>query len=1013
MSYSEFYSLDLSPSRAVALVAAHFNLTAVAEKLPGDADFNFKMTAADGKKYTLKVSRPAVSRSEIELQIALMLHLQNQNLALALPQPVPAANEKYITEITDAEGCIRLLRLQKYVEGRVLGEVKPRTPDLLRQWGRTCGSLSRALRDFTHSAAHRSYKWNPSETLLSRPHAVYFDEQQRKIAAYFWDLFERETLPRLSDLRRSVNHNDLHEYNVLVSSARINPQTVGVIDFGDALYTHTVNEAAIAGAYAGMDLPDPLAAIAELVGGYHAEFPLEEKEVAVLFSLITARLLITVANAAYSRRAEPENAYLQSSEVQAWAVLEKLYAVPPAFAHYTLRRACGWEPCPQYALFAKWREKHRADFAEPVRLKARRVMPFDLSTGSLALGNNENFLNIKAFEKTVNRMLEDAGAYAGIGGYGEVRPVYTTDAYREIGNSGVRWRTVHLGTDIWTEAGTPVYALWAGKVHSLQDNDAERDYGPTIILEHQVSDKLTFYTLYGHLNRAALDGLKPGDPIRKGQKIAEIGPAPENGNWPPHLHFQVMLDMLGKSGDFPGVAFLEESATWLSVCPDIFREKHSLPDDRIRFEHRSILAARHQYLGKNLSISYQNPLHIVRGYKQYLYDSGARRYLDTCNNVPHVGHQHPQVVRTLCEQGAVLNTNTRYLHENVVLYAEELAALFPPELCAVFLVNSGSEANELALRMARYCTEQKDMLVTEVGYHGNTGGTMAVSSYKFAGKGGAGAPAHTHVLPLPDIYRGAYRGADAGSKYAAFAEAAIGKIQGTGRNIAGCISESILSCGGQIVPPAGYLAEVYRRVRAAGGLCIADEVQTGLGRVGSHWWSFELQGVVPDIVTLGKPIGNGHPLAAVVTTRAIADKFAEGPEYFNTFGGNPVSCAVGRAVLQVLREEGLRENALQTGNYLLSGLRNLQQRHPIVGDVRGHGFFSGFELVRNPDTLEPAAVEAAHLANRLRARAILLSTDGPLHNVLKIKPPMCFSRTDADFLLSELDMVLGEDAFKM
>ncbi len=404
---------------------------------------------------------------------------------------------------------------------------------------------------------------------------------------------------------------------------------------------------------------------------------------------------------------------------------------------------------------------------------------------------------------------------------------------------------------------------------------------------------------------------------------------------------------------------------------------------------------------------------MVRGFGAYLYDQNARRYLDTVNNVAHVGHEHPAVVRAAQRQMAVLNTNTRYLHENVVRFAEELVQTFPPQLSVVHFVNSGSEANELAIRMAKAYSGQQDIIAVEVGYHGNTGACIDVSSYKFDGKGGKGAPPHTHIVPMPDVYRGQFNDpATAGQAYAQAVEATLTQLQQQGRGPAAFLAESILSCGGQVVLPAGYLAAVYKQIRAAGGLCIADEVQVGFGRVGSHFWGFELQGVVPDIVTMGKPIGNGHPLAAVVTTPAVAEAFANGMEFFNTFGGNPVSAAIGSAVLKVIQEEELQDNALQTGQYLRQGLLELQSKHPIIGDVRGPGFFQGIELVRNETTLEPAAAEASYLANRMRQRGILMSTDGPLHNVLKIKPPMCFGQVQADFLLENLDWVLREDMFQ-
>jgi len=313
--------------------------------------------------------------------------------------------------------------------------------------------------------------------------------------------------------------------------------------------------------------------------------------------------------------------------------------------------------------------------------------------------------------------------------------------------------------------------------------------------------------------------------------------------------------------------------------------------------------------------------------------------------------------------------------------------------------------------MAKTFSNQKDMLVVDVGYHGNTNACIEISPYKFNSKGGAGKADHIHIMPMPDTYRGIYRSDDlnAGEKYASYLQTTIEELQSKGKGIAGFIFESILSCGGQIPLPKGYLKKAFEFVRAAGGVCIADEVQVGFGRVGSHFWGFELQDVVPDIVVMGKPIGNGHPLGAVVCTKAVADAFANGMEYFNTFGGNPVSCTIGKTVLEVIHDEGLQKNALEIGKLLTIGLRKLQSQYSIIGDVRGHGLFLGIELVKNKQDLTPAEKETAYLANRMKAHGILMSTDGPYHNVLKIKPPMCFNEKNATFLLETLDKVLKED----
>ncbi len=393
-----------------------------------------------------------------------------------------------------------------------------------------------------------------------------------------------------------------------------------------------------------------------------------------------------------------------------------------------------------------------------------------------------------------------------------------------------------------------------------------------------------------------------------------------------------------------------------------------------------LLQNRRLHLGPSLSISYDQPLHIIRGRGPWLFDSAGRRYLDCVNNVAHVGHCHPCVVEAISRQAALLNTNTRYLHHLLAAYIERLTGLLPEPLSVVYLVCSGSEANELALRLARTHTRRESVVVIETGYHGNTNALVEISPYKFEGPGGRGKPAHVEIATASDP----------------------ASVSDAARRLgapAAFLCESALSCAGQVILPPGYLAEAYAAIRAAGGLAVADEVQTGFGRPGSHFWMFETQGVVPDIVTLGKPIGNGHPMGAVITTAEIAASFANGMEYFNTFGGNPVSCAAGLAVLDVIRDEGLQENARLTGDYLMRGLRDLAARHPIISDVRGLGLFLGFEMTDSR--------AASELVNRMKDQGMLLSTDGPRHNVIKIKPPLVFGRAEADLLLDRLDAGLA------
>lgn len=992
-----------------------YGLEASATQLPGEIDLNFRLEERSGKSYTFKIAHPGASIENLDMQNAAIGHLAAQGTGLDVPVVLPDRTGAEIVHIRDQNGSTRYVRLLEWVPGRCLAHVNPHTPELLERVGSLLGKLSKAFSSFEHPAAQRFIKWDPAQAAWTKDHITRIaDPHRQKLAHWYLECFEREAVPLFPKLRQGINYNDANDYNVLINENHLHPDAPGVIDFGDMVFTHTVNELAIGIAYSAMHKPDPLQAAVSLLKGYHRVYPLQEAELDALYALVGARLLISVTCSAINIEEEPENEYLQISDQPAWELMLRWQAIPSALARYCFRHACGLTPCPTYRDFAAWASAHPCGPTSlvPGDLSASAVRWLDLGVGSLELGNMENVRDAQRMERSIRRTMEDAGADIALGRYDETRALYTSDAFAQTGNQGPQWRSVHIGLDVFMPPGTPVFAPLAGVVHSFANNFGDRDYGPTILLEHNPAPGLRFYTLYGHLDEASLESVSPGQAIAAGQAFCRIGAMPGNGNWPPHLHFQVILDTLGKEGDFPGVALPEQREVWLSICPDpwLLLSGHPSPP-AIRATPDAILQGRRQHLPANLSISYRKPLHIVQGFGAYLFDTSGRRYLDTVNNVAHVGHEHPRVVRAGQQQMAVLNTNTRYLHQEIVAFAEELLATLPPPLEVLFFVNSGSEANELALRLAKTYTSQQDMLVVEVGYHGNTNACVEVSSYKFDGPGGKGAAPHIHVLPIPDGYRGRYRyaDADAAGQYAAHTAEVIGNLQRLGKGPAAFLCESVISCGGQVVLPPGYLDAHYRLVRSAGGVCIADEVQTGFGRAGTHFWAFQSQGVVPDIVTMGKPIGNGHPLAAVATTRAIADAFHNGMEYFNTFGGNPVSCAIGREVLRVIQEERLQQNALETGEYLSAGLRELQSRFPVIGDVRGPGLFLGFELVHDRETLRPAPGAASYLANRMCELGVLMSTDGPYHNVLKIKPPIVFARREADFLLAQLERVFGED----
>jgi 4-aminobutyrate aminotransferase-like enzyme len=709
---------------------------------------------------------------------------------------------------------------------------------------------------------------------------------------------------------------------------------------------------------------------------------------------------------------EPENEYLGITVGPAWKTLAILRNVHPNLANYMFREACGYPPHSKANHILEWLKKNKSSFASPIEINLRKspFTIFDLSIGSFDYGSPDDVTDTMTFTKLVVEKLQQEKVPVALGGYNEARMIYSSSQYAS--DEDTERRTVHIGLDFYMAAGSLVYAPLKGTVFSLRNNDLPFDYGPTIILEHNTDKGEAFFTLYGHLSLDSIQNLEVGQKISRGQEIARIGEYPTNGGWPPHLHFQIMLDMLNFEGDYYGSCWPSQRSLWTSLCPDpnliLGIPSEKLPSGKLSPEE--ILEIREESFGRNLSVSYQKPIKMVRGYMQFLYDEDGRQYLDCVNNVPHVGHSHPKVVKAIQDQAKVLYTNTRYLHDNLARYANRLASKLPDPLNVCFFVNSGSEANELAIRLAQAHTGRNGFIALSGAYHGNTDNLVGLSEYKHAGEGGAGPPDNVQVVINPDPYRSSYgKDKKAAKKHADDVKEGIERSEKLGHPVAAFICEPVMSCAGQIFFPPTYLQHVYKHVRDAGGVCIADEVQIGFGRMGTHFWGFETQGVIPDIVTLGKPIGNGHPIGAVVTTREIAESFNNGMEFFSTTGGNTVSCAVGLTVLDVIEEENLQENAKVIGEYLKEKLLKLQEKHSLIGDVRGIGLFLGMELVKPGDNLPAAADEAHYIANRMRDLGVLMSVDGSLHNVLKIKPPLVFKEEDADRLVSVLDFVLSED----
>lgn len=1008
--------LDTAPqyslTDAASLLKTHYGLSGDLSPLNSERDQNYKVVTADGKIFILKIINASEPVVESRFQTALLNHIRDHAGHLPVPHIVPTLKGDSLADTLSANGDVHNIRLVGWVDGLPLAE-SARSLQALEGLGELLGQFDVALQGFMHAGALRDLDWDMTNAGRSKDRLHFVkNADDRALLERFIARFETLVAPKLGTLRSGVIHNDANDWNVLVGNDN-HDVIAGLIDFGDALYTPVIAEVAIAAAYAGLDHGAPISAAAAIAKGFHKYYPLREEELNLLYDLIAMRLVTSVTISA-SRHAEAEdNPYLAISEKPAWDFLRKLDRMEPLFATAILRKACGFDAVSGASATVSWLKNNRSKLL-PLLDKPVAAYPAEL----VPYGDPTHPMTIKSAEEQpviAQAMWEEhcavTGTEVGIGPWGEERTVYAGTMFESKLVKGKR-RTYHLGLDLFMASGTPLYTPLDAIVRSVDIEPDPLGYGCLITLEHRPEGCAPFISLWGHLAHEAGNRLKTGDVLKAGDLVAYMGDETENGHWAPHLHLQICTDTRLTAMDIIGVGEEAYLDVWAELFPDA-RNFAGMAEEFYQQSGRSkeeIVAMRREMLLPNLSISYEDPIKFVRGDGVWLIDHKGRAYLDCFNNVCHIGHAHPAVVEAMAKQASTLNTNTRYLHDNIVAYAERLTATLPDNLTVAGFTNSGSEANSLALRMMRVHTGRENAVVLDWSYHGTTQELIDISPYKFNRKGGKGAKPHVYVAKVPDSYRAPKDWApeDHAKLYAESVAEQIALMQAKGEGPGFFIAESIPSVAGQVFMPDGYLKHVYKMIRDAGGICIADEVQVGFGRVGSHWWAFETQDVTPDIVTMGKPIGDGHPMAAMVTTREIADSFNNGMEYFNTFGGNPVSCAVGLAVLDVIESQNLRGNALTIGNYLMDSFREMQNRYEVIGDVRGLGLFLGIELVNDRYTKEPATNIARAVCNVARRRGILMGTEGPFDNVLKMRPPMIFSKANADHLLNVLDEAFAE-----
>jgi 4-aminobutyrate aminotransferase-like enzyme/Ser/Thr protein kinase RdoA (MazF antagonist) len=958
------------PAAARRVAAESYGLTGEAVELGSFQDRNFLLTAADGSRAVLKVANPHFGRPALELQNAAMAHVARAGLPFATPVCTPARSGDEIVAVEHA-GAVWDVRLVSYVSGTPLEAVRHHGPVVRAAVGALAGRVAGALADFEHPAADRILQWDVRQAravvdgLL--PHVR--EPAQRALVERAMAVHDAALVDLGGALPVQVVHGDVTRYNVLGRRDRAGRlQPGGLIDFGDTLRSYRVAELAVTVAdVAGTDA-DPLRALADLTAGFHGALALTETELAALFPLALGRAAASAVSAAQQSGLAGGDRYVDDSTAVCWRRLAALVALPPALAEAVCRAACGLEPHP-HALALR-RLLAAAPPAPLVALHGRRLVPVDLSPAADALAAAA-WRTPAGLAAAVARPRDELA----VGRWGEGRIAHGEPA------AETEPATVHLGLDVFADPGEPVCAPLAGVV--------ERTGAAEVLLRHEPAGGPRFWTRLAHVRPQ----VTTGEAVAAGAPVAVVAPA--TGPLPAHVHAQLAL---AAPGELPGLGRASARAAWLGLCPD---PSPLIGIDAAAPAHDAaeLLVRRHRTVAPAQRVFYAQPPEIVRGWRHFLYDADGRAYLDMVNNVAVVGHSHPRIAAAAARQLRVLNTNSRFLYAALPRFAERLVALLPAPLSQVFLVNSGSEANDLALRLARSYTGRSGVIALEGAYHGWTGAVAAVGSSDFDAPEAAPPPPHLRVVPAPNPYRG-HLGADG----AGYAEA----VRAAAPDAAAFICEPQLGNAGGVLAPPGYLQAAFAHVRAAGGVCIADEVQVGYGRLGRWFWAFEQQEAVPDIVTIAKPAGNGHPLGAVITTPEIAAALRPRTSLFSSPGGSPVSCAIGLAVLDVIREERLQENARRTGDRLRARLEQLMARHALIGAVHGAGLHLGVELVRDRATKEPAAAEASALCERMLELGVIVQPTGDFGNVLKVKPPLCIGAEDADRFAGTLDRVLTE-----
>ncbi|PVZ37161.1 aminotransferase [Pseudomonas sp. CC120222-01a] len=951
-------SPSLSEAQAHKLLQAHYGLDGDLTALGSQQDLNFRVDTAQGR-FVLKACHGSYAEVELQAQHAALAYLREQGL------PVPAVQAAQSGETllaVDIDGQPLRVRLLDYIDGQPLTRLKHMPPRLMAELGRLCAQLDLALVDFDHPGLVRTLQWDPqhAQALIEHLLPILKDTGQRARIEQATRVACERLAPLAERLPTQAVHLDITDDNtVWAQDDQRQWQLQGVIDFGDLSRTWRIADLSVTcAALLHHAEGDPLR-ILPAVSAYQALNPLTEAELRALWPLVLNRAAVLVLSSAQQLAVDPDNQYTRDNVAHEWEIFDTATAVPFALMVAAILQAAGLQADAVDLTGC-------APLLPELAGQAVRRIDLGVLSAHCEAGNWE--------QAGFDQHLLSAQPAPACSLHGQYRLSQThVDRPEEPA-------TCALGVELHVPNGSPVQAPEAG------------------IWQRHGDGRGCLRTPHWALWLQGLeDAPADGQAVAKGQSL---------GSSCGFLSVQLCLDSHIQP---PFFATPSQAAAWLALCPTpavllgFDCDAEPLPDPQ------ALLARRDASFARSQKHYYAQPPQIERGWRNYLIDLQGRSYLDMLNNVAVLGHGHPRMVAESARQWSLLNTNSRFHYAAITEFSERLLDLAPEGFDRVFMVNSGTEANDLAIRLAWAYSGGRDLLSVLEAYHGWSVATDAIST-SIADNPQAleTRPDWVHPVEAPNTFRGRFRGADTAADYLRDVDTKLADLDARGRQLAGIICEPVYGNAGGISLPAGYLRDAYAKVRARGGVCIADEVQVGYGRLGEYFWGFEEQGVVPDIITMAKGMGNGQPLGVVITRREIAEALEAEGYFFSSAGGSPVSCRIGMAVLDVMQEEGLWDNARDTGRYFKARLQALVDKHPLAGAAHGSGFYLGLELVRNRETLEPATEETMLLCDRLRELGIFMQPTGDYLNILKIKPPMCTTRASVDYFVDSIDRVLGE-----